>query len=336
MRNLKSSNDWANYEEVESDPSWMVLHKNFEKLGKFSTKAKYAHSMGDSETTVKWEPKGKGDAVNVRDGTMNIAWKNTCKGYGGNPLEVEVTNRAVTMHQDLGKNSLQDGKLTSNPYIAWTVPTKSRWDWWSYSTRFGLISQFGVRGWDVVYSENVNWESNEEKDGPGNVTMSSHTNAKRDQNELTVTTNISTRPEQGWQVQSKVGYMRRDKNWSLWLRHNWFGLNPLGEESVFTLGSTYNANSKTTIAACAEYQVDPEESYKGDGNVQLGATFKAHAKFALTGKLSAVRNMGAQSYKVGLHLNNKWCPPFETNFVVEATKDNWRRPQWGLNIANNC
>merc|ERR1712166_596437 len=185
---MGSSNDWVNLSEVESDPSYVVLHKNFEKLGKFSSKTKYSHSLGDSETTVKWEPKGKGEKMNVRDGVMNVAWKNTCKGYGGNPLEVEVTNKTVTAHQDFGKSTVGDGKYTVNPFVAWTVGTKSAWNWWSYATRFGSVSQFNCHGWDVVATEDCSWESNEKKTGPGPWVCNSHQNWKRDENELTNTT----------------------------------------------------------------------------------------------------------------------------------------------------
>jgi len=143
MRNLKSSNAWGSFTEVEGDASDNVLHKNFEKLGKFSSKTKYSHSMGDQETTVKWEPKkSKGEAMNVRVGTLNFAWKNTCKGYQGNPLQVEVTNRDVSMHQDLGKETLGGGKMTMNSFVGWTLPTLSNMNMWSYATKFGWISQF--------------------------------------------------------------------------------------------------------------------------------------------------------------------------------------------------
>lgn len=337
MRNLKSSNTWGSMDEVESDPSHGVLLKNFEKLGKFSSKTKYSHTLGDQETTVKWEPKkqDKGSPMKVTEGMLNVAWKNTCKGYGGNPLDVEVSNRDVKMFQDFGKMSLGGGKYTLNPFVSWTMPVKSNWNWWSQSSRFGHVAQFNCGGWDVVSTEDVNWESNTDKSGPGSMRFQSHQNWKRDQNELTVTSGFKTAPEEGIQVSSKFGYMRRDKNWSLWMRHAWMGLNPMGTGSVASMGATWNANDKTTVAACAEFQVDPEDGEMGDGNVHVGATFKPCSKMSVTGKVSATRDDEDNTYRVGLHLNNKWCKPFETNFVIQADTNNLKRPTWGLNVSNN-
>jgi len=184
-------------------------------------------------------------------------------------------------------------------------------------------------------ADTLNWQSNKGKDGPGTMAYTSHSNWKRDQNELTCTSTMSTEPESGFQLSTKLGYMRRDKDFSFWLRHSWFNLNAFGEGSSPTLGMTYNVNDKVTVATSAELQLDPEDGCTLDGNLHVGATWKACSKMSVTGKLSATKSYGDMDYNLGLHVNNKWVQAFETNFVIQANKDNLTSPQWGLNVSNN-
>jgi len=257
------------------------------------------------------------------------------KGYCGNPLRFENSGDQLSVHQDLGKKSVGDGKYSINPWIGWSAPSKSYWDWRSYVSRFGFMAQGCVGGWDMVIIEQATCSPNEDKDGPGELACSHNQSWKRNENEITLNQTFKTIPDAGIDVTTQPGYMRRDKNWSLWLRHKWNNLEVVGEDSEFSAGVTFKPNEKVTLAMSALLQLDPEYGEELDGNIHMGATWKPCPTFKLTGKLSGTRDDGDNELALGFNLRNKWLHHISSNLVLDFMLNNPKNAKWGLSFTNN-
>jgi len=230
----KTADQWKSFDSVE-EPAQLLLEDEY-KTGQVKHDYKAAHSLGNSKASFVWN-QAKGDKA----ANATCAFENT-SSYNGSNWKLKVGAGDLEFFRCMGLHSA--GGYNVNPWWAVKANKTHGTTWWAYSKRFGFISHWDYKGWDMNYwCEGTHTPKNQA--GPGEFTWRDYFQGTKACCQWSLNHWVSTSPGKSWTSTVEPGYSWKHGDWTAFWKHKWSNpwhdlANFVGDGAEGTVRVTYS------------------------------------------------------------------------------------------------